>query len=433
VCVAVAAAALSAPPAVAAEWAPRQVVSDLGDNETALFPQAVMARNGEAVVAWTQLRFRGSRTLPSTQRVYVAERRAGRRFGDARAVTERGATLVDLRVARDGTVALLYQVDANDDGDCGRDCPNPVRLRVRRPGERFGAPEDVTGAGVYPALGVSADGSFEVVYVSARTRVVTRRRLSPGRFTAPRALSPKNSSRVVFATNDAGAAVVAWLRDPEAIAGALQVRQRAAGAGFGPVEDIDTDGQAVEPAVAVGAGGHAAVAAQSASRIPPVTYLSYRPPGASGPAIERIEDSGLSRVAVDPVGDTLLTIGRQRCYSGCGATPDNPAAGTGGSETLVSIRSAGGVWGPMQPIGGGFTGFDAGFDARGTAIALVTGFSGPVAVLERPAGGALAPAVELAPEPGQSGGLGVNRRGQAVAAWTQGTRPTRIEASVRTP
>ena len=400
-------------PASAAAEAPPHTVST-GSGDIARFPQAAVNDSGLSLVGWTASERRGGE--PSeTFAVYFAVSRGAQRLSRPVRVAGRGAGLLDVKAAPDGSFALLYAVS------CGDRCTAPYRLRVVSRRGRLGRAERVDGVlgGSDLTLGVGRNGDFEVAYLTRGRRPAIIRRLGTRRFTRAHKLTDRPVGDLRFATNYRGAGIVGWAVRKPGVSGTAQWRTRPADGRWRPVQS-GPEGFVAEPAVAVGANGHSAFYARVV--VWPQTlpgFVARMEPDGALAGRDRLDGSVDARLAVSPAGDVVAKW----------AQPPVSSRSTD-SRSLVAVLTSEG-WSRQQVIGGSVVDFPVGFDRDGRGYALAVGNEALPTLWSRPPGGEFRPERQLSAAPGVWGDLDVNPRGVVVATWAAGLADTEIVATVR--
>jgi hypothetical protein len=400
--VAAAASLVAAAPAGAATWSPPATVSA---PHTFVSPlEAASSGNGTAVLHWG---FQDGVGAGATAGVRGASLAPGATaFAPERALP---ATTTQLVPYAQRSIAALLRTNLDAAG-------RRVRLAVA-----FGS-ADVPSLGAartvatddvafVPRLAVGADGSGLLAWVartSGNRRVVKVSLRAPGgRFGAPSIISGTGRANgIVAAAGPQGDRVVAFERS-----GRLLARYRAAGHGWGSIQDLGAvaAGTANELAALI-SGGRATIAdvhrqlSEGGTTGPLLVDAWVRPVGASRfGAVQRLEAGGDVEsappvlVAVEGRGALLAWLGTDPASQ---ATPGGP-----GRRVSASIMGANGRFGAPQALSAPAEAATAlaGASSAGTAIvswvrlAPTSDTSGQVLAAVRPAGGAFAPAEVVSP------------------------------------
>lgn len=386
--------------------------------------------------------------------------------------TPAGSTYVsDIAVGGHGQVVALWQR--------GTDSRAHLYTSERHGSGTWSARRVPGSAGVGGALaGFDGAGTLVVVWVAGR-RVVTARQAADGSWSQARRLAttPSGSANGTYPgylsldVNRQGRAVAAWETvddDADGVYARSRVQAVVSGpaGAWGPARTLSTRHEAVRPEVGLDRRGRVTVV--WSERIPPtgsrVMTASRRPGGhwsAARSLSSRRTDAGLPSLAVGeagrlavawPYGSTALDGIKVRRWSPTGGwerssrapgVPQAPAwlalgMDAAGTATLVwapryrgAVRTVDqyvdGRWSVVRRLarpGGFFDGLTVEVNAAGDAVAgwqSVRDGEHPVLAAYRSREGSWSQAVRLSGARGDSFGprLGLTRRGDAVAAWSQ--------------
>ncbi len=268
----------------------------------------------------------------------------------------------------------------------------------------------------------------------AHTEILASTRAAGGSYTAPQTLSnPNDNSEEPAVASDAqGDAIAAWLQD-EGGSQRLQAAYRPAGGVFGTPQTLSRAGaEAIDPRVAMNAGGEAVVVwslfaggqseVQATTAAPGAAFGA--PVGISGPPGTAMTP----QVALDAHGNAIVVW-----------------EGWDGANMRIAdaVRPAGsGFQAPawLSPSGDNAGAPQIAFDASGNALA-VWRFDGPPAstiqTSYRPVGGSFEGPQQVSvpsSEPAQNPQVAFDGEGEGVVAWQQSDgSEMSVLANVRTP
>jgi hypothetical protein len=255
-----------APAAHAVTWGPVTPVP--GAPARQHITGAAVNAEGDAAVAYTSAYVAQDALIDA----HVSVKPAGGAFGPPLLIGQNALGYTSYRftmaIAPDGGVATLAQFDGENDA-------NPFQLRTAAPGATaLSAPVAVTPAGGttpdQPGLAVGRDGSVTAAWRDD-DRAAWGVGTAGGAFPPGQAASTA-SGDAAFAGDEDGDAIVAYPVDPNDgtyTRGAVRVRIRRAGGTFGPEQTVSPAGIgfADQPVVAMGPGGHVAIAWTERTRI----------------------------------------------------------------------------------------------------------------------------------------------------------------------
>jgi PKD domain-containing protein len=375
---------------------------------------------GNAVAAWTR------RDDLNNQVVQAAFRPAGGSFGPPvdLGTTSGGYFVTDLDgpladVAMDGagnaTVVWAHPAGAN----------STVQVATRPAGGSFGPAVDLSAPSTSVAnarIVTSRSGHTVVAWArndGTNTIIEVTSRPPGGGFgpAQPLSVTGQNADAAAVAVNEAGAAVVAWLRF-DGMNFRAQARARPAGGAFAPVQDMSAAGQpALSPDVAIDGQGRS-------------TVVWSRPNGAGDTVVQ---SRGLTAAgALGPGPDDISEPGRVGFDAAVALDADNtavavwhdcPNTSNTGCVVVSASRASGGGFASPQPI--------APVDEpavpavattpAGDAIAVwVSSAIGRIQAAVRPKGGAFGEAQGISPSVGGANApaLVVDDEGSALAGWS---------------
>lgn len=325
-------------PAQAGQWGPPELLQ--GPMAVTSLPEpplVAMNRHGHALMAWA-----------NTGQVRLADQPAGAAWRPARNVP--GAQSNGLLAATLGSnevVAVAWATVAT------RYEASKLKLSLRLPGGGFSAPVEPV-PGVLPgslALGVACDGSITLMWTDATAVWASRLAGQPGAgpcngrpgagpWGAPVRLSSGlagTASLAALATNDAGAALVAWQEGPPGDPGAILAALQDSSGRWQPAQQVSAGtGQATwNPKPALDQNGQAAVAYLDGQQM----MLSLKPADGTWRAPENLSGS-------QTVYYPALAMGGQGELLAAWMSYDANNIGT----VSARLRPAGGDWAPAQRL-----------------------------------------------------------------------------------
>jgi hypothetical protein len=400
--VAATASLVAAAPAAAATWTPPATVSA---PHTFVAPLASFSTgNGTAVLQW---RFQDGVGSGAATGARGASLQPGApAFGPERTLPSATAQMVGYAQR---SVAALVQTQLDATG-------RQVRLAVAfgsADGPSLGPARTVATDDVafVPSLAMGADGSGLLAWVaraSGSRRVVKVSLRAPGgRFGAPSIISGTGrANSIVAAVGERGERVVAFERS-----GRLLARYRAPGHSWGPIQDLGAvaAGTDNELAALVHAGRATIVdvhrqLTEGGDAGPLIVDAWVRPVGSSRfGAVQRLENAA----SVQASPPSLVPIeGRGALLAWLGADPASPGTvGGPGRRVNASLMTASGRFAGPQVLsapGEAASGLGAGSTAAGAVLSWVrlaptSDTSGQVLAAVRPSAGTFAPAEVVSP------------------------------------
>ena len=268
----------------------------------------------------------------------------------------------------------------------------------------------MNGSGAAVAAWSRFDGAKTIVQAATR---------DPGGTFAPAAdlsAAGEDAKNPRVAINDAGAAVVAWVRW-NGMHDIAQTRVRPANGGFAGVQDLSVAGQSASaPNVAIDPSGRATVVwVRSDGAQNRVQSRFMTAAGAPGAGVDDVSDAGDNgsnpSVAVDPSNTAVAVFGA------C------PTAG-GACAVKSAARPSNGSFGAVQPIsppGDSLVPPRVVIDRAGVATAVFAPFSSNAQILltRRPADGSFGDVQPISPVGGTSlvPALAVDDEGNVLTGW----------------
>lgn len=314
---------------------------------------------------------------------------------------------------------------------------------------RWSAPGAVaTGQAADPRLAVSQDGHALLAWgqnVSdpggggsrLEIRLTLAHRPPGGRFSAPRRITHENYANYYTLIYTGQEALLSWAQKEDNLSATGQIRvARLSHTGdLGPIQTFTPPYPGAVPVLAANERGDAILAWREyfSERV----MVSSRPPG--GAFAEPVEVApkamGNLGVAISPRGDAAVTWERRAQEppppSDPNAPPPPPSGGMPVSE--VTVRPAGGSFGPPEKLSDGGPPGKIAFDADGTLLAQGGTPQGGWGMRERPPGGQFG-ATQPIVAPGVRGrgfDLVEDRRGTVAVVWGQSGEGGGYYASIR--
>jgi len=424
---AAAAALVAAAPAAAATWTPPATVSTPHTFVSGL--EAGSSGNGTVVADWG---FQDGVGTDRTNGVRGASLAPGAgAFGGERTLP--GDTLRVLPYAQRSIAALIF---TQGFASAGRD-----RVAVAfgsADGPSLGTARTIQTDDVafLPSMALASDGTGLVAWISRasgnRRQVKVSLRAPGGRFGAPSIISGTGrANSVTTAVGPQGQRLVAFERD-----GRLMARYRAAGRSWGALQDLGPVARLTDNRLAalVTSGGRAMVAdvhrqlTEGGSDAPLLVDAWVQPVGASRfRAAQRLEQAGVVQaeapalVPVESRGAALAWVGAD---PGAPGTPNGPS-----TRVKVSVMGADGRFGAAQPLSAAGEPVKAVAGAAEGGVALISWIridaasdgDGQVLAALRPPFGAFGAPEEVSPHENASetapGFLGAPAARRPFVAW----------------
>jgi hypothetical protein len=334
-----------------------------------------------------------------------------------------------------GGAAIAVWTDQEGEGSA-------IRASIRPPGGPWGAPATVTAPGseaYAPSATIDAAGDATVIWEaeppgeSLDTEVEAASLVAGGGWGAPRLIGSVGEAveePPVLAADAAGDVTVVWGRGEGAV-WTVEATTHPVGGGWSAPVPLSVPGEeAYEPAVAVNAGGDAAVVWKRGEATE-IVKAAERPAGGAWSAPADVSAAGeegvFPQVGLDAAGDATVVWERTNAANFVIREADRPAAGAWSVPRRIS---PGGLdaFAPTLAVG-------PGDDAVAAWALRVTPAETLAGVASRAGAGAWGEPTTISPSGGHAAeeAVGIDAAGDATVVWTEGPGIDSVVDAARRP